>query len=196
MRQPRKLFFLFIFLATVGCTKPPYLNLRQPIYLVTHKSFFFDCENEVGGLDACRERRIQAVREGIDDWFKHFAEPTRPRAFIVISRNEVPPNNPNPIIHLAIMKGFCRGRNAACYFFLTKYDFNPLIVFDSADDIDATISAHEFGHALGRSIHHDDVPADGGSIMSYYWPTSIVMPADIKTLCRIHDECPPHEEDW
>lgn len=196
MRQPGKLLFLFIFLATVGCTKPPYLNLRQPIYLVTHKSFFFDCENEVGGLDACRERRIQAVREGIDDWFKHFAEPTRPLAFIVASRNEVPRNTPNPIIHLAVLKGFCGKKNAACYFFLTKYDFNPLMVFDSGDDIDAALAAHEFGHALGRSILHDDVPADVSSIMSYTWPAYTVKPIDIKILCRIHNECPAHEEDW
>lgn len=195
MRQPRKLFFLFIFLAMVGCT-PPYLNLRQPIYLVTHKSFFFDCENEVDGLDACRERRIQAVRKGIDDWFKHFAEPTRPQAFIVASRDKIPANTQNPIIYLVIMKGFCRDKNVACYFFLTKYDFNPLIVFDSADDIDASISAHEFGHALGRNILHNDMPADADSIMSYTWPSDVVVPIDIKILCRIHDECPPHEDDW
>jgi len=194
MRQSQTLFFLIMFLGLSGCVSPPYMNLRQPIYMITDHSFFAGCEEDANGPAACKEWRILQVKRGVSDWFEHFDEPTRPQVIIVASNGDIPDDSENTPIHLQIQSGYCNdsdGAHPACYHY--SYDSEPSIVFDSHVNIDPFLSAHEFGHALGRD--NDDTPEKVGSVMSYSIPT-YVLPIDIQMLCELHDECPSHEDTW
>lgn len=189
-------FLLIFILCLGGCLTPPYMHLRQPIYLITTPDFFSGCEDDPDGPAICKAERIAEVRKGVNDWFDHFDKPTRPQVIIVASAQDVPDEIGNRPIYLAIIKDFCLKGRAACYFFFTSFDPRPAIIFDNSDEITSSVVAHEFGHVLGRSIFHDDMPKDAGSIMSYteheYW----VVPIDIQIFCEIHSECPAHEEKW
>ena len=187
---------LFFILCLGGCVTPSYIHLRQPTYLITTPEFFSGCGDDPRGPAVCKEERIAEVRNGVDDWFRHFDEPTRPQVVIVSSDQDVPSNIGNRPIYLAIIKGFCLKGRAACYFFFTSFDPRPAMIFDSSDEIISSVVAHEFGHVLGRSIFHNDMPKDTESIMSYSFGSLEVLPIDIKILCKIHRECPPHEKDW
>lgn len=208
--RKKALFFFFLFVSPLifssdSHVRPPLIDLRFPVYLITERSFFLDCDKESAlicvndpacALAACRKRRIDEVKNGIDDWFKHFAEPTRPRAFIVASRDEIPLGAKNPPIYLRVRSNDCNNRdgtkNSACYF--KKDGSEPAaIVFDEPCHIGAQLSAHEFGHALGRD--DNDVPTCIGSVMSYTISTD-VLPVDMEKMCALHPECPPREENW
>lgn len=194
MRHGKIPFFFIIFLGLGGCYTQPYMNLRQPIYLVTDHSFFSDCQDNPKGPAACKEQRILEVKKGVNDWFKHFQESSRPEVIFVASGDNVPDDSENKPIHLRIQSGYCGSdgeAHPACYHH--SYDSDPAIVFDNYAEITPLMSAHEFGHALGRD--NDDTPEEIGSVMSYSVPT-YVLPIDIQLVCDAHDECPPHEDTW
>lgn len=196
MGKIKSLFFLFVFLGLVGCSATaPYVDLRHPVYLVTDKSFFAECEKYSDGPAACKEKRIHEVRRGVNGWYRHFAEPTRPKVFIVASENEIPPDAFNEPIYLRIDKDRCKEGGAsdpaACFIF--GHNILSSIVFESPRFISPFIAAHEFGHALGRD--DNDVPVGIGSVMSYAIPT-YVLPIDLEKMCALHAECPPHDQVW
>lgn len=211
MRQKVVLFFfLFFFPSDSQTVARPFIDLRHPVYLITDKSFFLDCEKESAlicvndlacALADCQKRRVDEVKKGIDDWFKHFAEPTRPRAFVFASRDDVPKGEKNSPIYLRIVYGICDDRNggksAACY--SSKDGSDPAIIyFDEPGTVYALIMAHEFGHALG--YNHRDVPKTRQglveSIMTPVPTAETVLPWDLAVVCKIHAECPPHQENW
>lgn len=188
--------FLLAFLVLIGCSAAmPYMDLRRPMYLVTDKSFFAECENYSEGPAACKEKRIQEVRTGIKSWFRHFHELTRPQVFIVASEDEIPLDASNEPIYLRVDKERCKRDDAsvpaACYSF--GWNTISAIVFESPRFITPFIAAHEFGHVLGRD--DNDVPKGIGSVMSYEMPT-YVLPIDLEKMCALHDECPPHDQVW
>lgn len=210
MWQKRALFFFLFFFPSDSHARRPFIDLRHSVYLITDKSFFLDCDKESAlicvndpacALADCRRRRIDEVKKGIDDWFKHFVEPTRPRAFVVASRAEIPPGEKNPPIYLRIMSGICDdrrgGKSAACY--SEKYGSDPaVIIFDDPGMVYPLIVAHEFGHALG--YNHRDVPKTpqgfAESIMTPIPSAEVVLPWDLAVVCKIHRECPPHQDSW
>ena len=78
--QARVLLFCFIFFA--GCYDAPYFDLHQPIYLVTDSSFWAGCEEDAMGYEGCQARRTKWINKGVDQWFSHFDEATRPYAVV------------------------------------------------------------------------------------------------------------------
>lgn len=181
-------------LGLVGCDYRPYLDLNEPIYLVTEPSFFAGCEEAAEGQYICQEQRIDEVRKGTEGWFGHFAEPTRPQVVFVASRDAVPVGAQNTPIHLRISSGFCddsNGKHEACFPYGPNKE--PAIVFEDKKYIGPMLAAHEFGHALG--IDHEDVPEGRNSVMTSTI-SAYVVPLDIEILCQIHGECPPHENTW
>ena len=176
---------------------PSYINLRQPIYLVINEGFWFGCANDPAGYEACRMNRIEQINEGANDWFKHFEEAARPQVVIVYSEADLPPNTKNNPIYLKIDEGFCGMATktqiaAACY---TDTFFSPpAIVFNLPENVLSSHFAHELGHALDRE--HNDMPKDTYSVMSYTHDSGYVVPIDLEILCKMHPECPPHEEVW
>ena len=186
---------LFFILCLGGCFTARKLNLRAPIYLITDPSFFSGCRNHINGPAACKEERIAEVRNGANDWFRHFDEPFRPQVVIVYSHDDIPAGAENTPIHLQMKKGYCGSRRdfkiAACYHYI--YHNEVRIVFESNEDITQRVITHEFGHALGRE--HNDTAEGIGSVMSYSLPT-YVLPIDIDKLCQIHEECPAYENTW
>lgn len=208
MRRSWVLFFLVLSSCAVKPQlplRPPvplsipkrfYQDLREPIYLMINKSFFFGCEKETSGEELCRKERVLEVQNGVNDWFKHFYAPFAPRVFIVESFADVPEDAINLPIHLRVKQGFCDSRAGlskrwACYFY--SYRAGPTIVFDLPMRITPRIVAHEFGHALGCG--HNDEPEGGKSVMKSF-PDSDVTPVDLKILCQIHKECPAYEKNW
>lgn len=178
------------------------IDLREPIYLIVEKNFFSSCEYEEGIEKelACRESRIKEIQNGANDWFKHFNPTTRPRIVIVYSEDDLPFSPVNSPIYIRLEEGNCGltvlgGVAAACH---RDPDLpSPGITFNTADDITASTFAHELGHALGRTGGwHDDTPAGVYSVMSYTNDSDRVLPIDIKILCEMHPECPPHEDTW
>ncbi len=192
MRGQRISFFFIFFLWLGGCIPKQHIDLRRPIYLITDPSLFSGCKKDIKGPAICKEWRLYQIRKGVNNWFKHFDEPMRPRVFIVPSHDDVPVDATNTVIHLQISKDYCESFNAAaCYHY--KYRNESLIVFVSWKDITARVFAHELGHAFGRE--HDDTPEEIGSVMSYSVPT-YVLPVDITLLCQMHDECPAYNDVW
>lgn len=183
--------FILGVLGLAGCeATSPYMDLDQPIYLITEDGFFAGCEEENDTAD-CEKGRVREVRNGINDWFKHFAEPTRPQAVFVASQEDVPSDAENTPIHLQITSGLCSEDAVACYYY--EYDSEPIMAFVFLEYVIPIMAAHEFGHALGRD--HDDMPAGRKSVMTPK-PSAYVVPLDIQILCELHDECPPHESTW
>ena len=176
-----------------GCEAvPPYMDLREPIYMVTDSSFWIGCEDDGAGYEACRTLRVQQVENGVNEWFKHFDEATRPQVVIVYSKADLPSNRGNDPIYIKIKPGYCpvatsTPNAAACY----SYQSSTMI-FDSSENITPRTSAHEFGHALGRG--DNDVPENVYSVMSSTHDSEQVVPIDIKIMCKMHPECPPHED--
>ncbi len=167
----------------------PYIDLRQPIYFVVDQSFVADCEASDKNVIMCLLERVAIFKMGLDDWFKHFAEGSRPKAIITFSSELVPVNAANTPIHLEIKEGGCVSngtRHGACY---AVEDGLIKIIFDRPQEITIPTSAHEFGHALG--LQHKP----NNSIMSYR-VKNIVQPIDIMTLCALHQEYPPHDATW
>ncbi len=190
---------LIIFFSSLDYTRfaSGFINLRWPIYLVTDSSFWSGCESDLAGYEACRAFRIKQINDGVDDWFGHFDEATRPQVVIVYSKADLPSNPINDPIYLKIKGGYCGMATsteiaAACYY--NKFISPPVIVFDLPKNITSSTFAHEFGHALGRE--HEDVPKDNYSIMSYTHDSGHIIPIDIKIMCKMHSECPPHEDTW
>ncbi|OGH92608.1 MAG: hypothetical protein A2534_00165 [Candidatus Magasanikbacteria bacterium RIFOXYD2_FULL_39_9] len=162
------------------------INLNEPIYFVVDYSFFKDCDHTPE--DTCLSDRLVIFTAGIDDWFNHFAEVSRPKAVIVFSVDDVPENAANTPIYLQIEDNGCIVEGSvrrACYMGGTP----AKIIFDNPENIDVPTSAHEIGHALGL----DHRPSD--SIMSYR-DRNIVQPIDIITLCEQNNTCPPHDTVW
>ena len=152
--------FFAIMVMCFGCVvEAPYMDLTQPIYLVAEESFFSGCEDHSDGLEACQQERIGEVEKGVGGWFKHFAEPTRPQVFIVMSRADVPNNAQNTPIHLRIEKDFCA--QVACYY--NDWGVEPSIVFNNRGALFPIMASHEFGHALW--LGHD-VPEGRRSVMT------------------------------
>lgn len=176
------------------------IDLREPIYLVIDKSFFSGCEYDPEKEEDCRKTRIKAINDGADDWFEHFNPTTRPKVVIVYSKADLPFSPINNPIYVKLEEKTCgltslENTAAACYRALKPY--TPMIIFNTANDITSGIFAHELGHALGRSGKHNDVPKNVYSVMSYPpLDSNRVLPIDIKILCEMHPECPPHEDTW
>lgn len=195
MTRGRISLFLIFFWCLGGCVAQQHMDLRQPMYLITDRSFFSGCKNDRKGPAICKEWRLYQVRIGINDWLKHFDEPMRPQVIYLSSHDDVPEDAENTVIHLRVSKGFCDDgvppEAAACYQYL--YRGESVIVFDEGEFINARTVAHEFGHALGRE--HWDTPEDIGSVMSYSVPT-YVLPIDITLVCQLHEECPAYEDTW
>jgi hypothetical protein len=178
-----------------GCTDS-YVDLREPIYLVIDPSLFTGCEYDPEKEEDCRESRIKKINDGADEWFKHFAEATRPKVEIVYSEADLPLYPINDPIYIKVKKNYCGvgffHTIVACY-----EDASwalPVIVFVLPENIDSRIFAHELGHAFDRG--HWDTPENVYSVMSYNDISDHVLPIDIKLLCKTHRECPPHEDTW
>lgn len=177
---------LFV-LTTCGCGGP-YMNLRQPIYLVPRENFWSGCESDPDGYKACQSLRVKQVNIGINAWLNYFDKHSRPVVIVVASNQDVPFYTVNEPIYLGIDKDYCEevfdGRKCeACY----RYSWyrNTEIIFSSAENI-ATAMDHEFGHVLGRD--DNDVPKGTTSVMSYSHPGA-VSPLDFAMMCRLHREC-------
>ena len=170
-----------------GCASRPYTNLRRPIYMVADQSFWFGCDEEPRGYDACRAFRVKQIYDGVEQWFGYLDSTVRPFVAVVYSEEQVPPSTEKSVIYLRIELGFCGDRSAACYAWSTdSASSGPEIVFESAREITANLAAHEFGHALGRD--DNDVPNGVHSIMSYTL-ISPVTPLDFEMVCSKHPEC-------
>lgn len=194
MKRGKIALFFTCFFGLIGCDYRPYMDLNKPIYMITDPSLFAGCEESDDGVEACREERLQIVRNGVDDWFDHFNESSRPQVILVASRREVPVDARNTPIHLRISPGACDdscGKHWACF----QYGYNqqPAMVFEDVKYLTPRMAAHEFGHVLG--VDHEDVPEGRNSVMTRN-PSAYVVPLDIDILCQIHDECPPHENTW
>ena len=180
-----------------------HIDLREPIYLVIDESFWYDCRYDPETQDECRESRVNEIRDGADSWFKHFDGATRPKVVIIYSKADVPFNPVNSPIHIGLKKDHCGINKETGKPFVACYEDeswkSPTITFHLPEDITSTVFAHEFGHALGRSGDGklNDVSSEVYSIMSYGPRDSeYVLPTDIKILCKMHPECPPHEDTW
>lgn len=204
----RALFMAIVVVGICGCAKPshidsyrytpphsdllhpalPYFDLRYPIYLVTDKSFLSGCEHDVTGYKTCRADRVKIIYEGINQWFDYFSQAIRPQVVVVFSEEQVPEHLINDVIHLGISASFCgkdfygKDDAGACY------SRSPLarMVFKNAFQIKPRLTAHEFGHVLGRG--DNDVRKGVKSVMSYDHPTPVLL-LDIKMMCRLHREC-------
>ncbi len=175
-------FLIAIALATVcSCARPPHIDLRHPIYMVTDQSFWSGCNKYPAGYKACRAFRIKQVNDGINQWFDYFDRATRPRVTIVSSEKELPFGAVNEAIRLRIEAGFCDKGKAACYVY-GPFSL-PEIVFVDPSGITPILVAHEFGHALG--LDHVSIT---GSVM-FFQPYVPVTLSDIKTMCKLHREC-------
>ena len=197
----------FMLIATLvsglsACASPPQFDLTERFYMVTAPSFSAGCENDPAGYEVCYAGRIKMVRNGVNEWFKHFDEATRPQLFIVGSEDELPSDLANPVIHLKVEHNGCwaDGKyHMACYHWEPgespeiRFDASADIMLDLVPFLIPSLVAHEFGHALG--LEHNDIPEGTNSVMS---PSvqSYVLPTDIDLLCAIHAECPPHENVW
>lgn len=199
----RALFTAVVVLGICSCAKysqvdspkhtaVPFLNLREPVYIVADQSLWSGCEDDPTGDEACHVLRVEQINKGVSQWFDYFDKATRPLAVVVNSETDVPLDRVNPIITMYIRPGSCPYKNsiklhAACF---KKIDnLSSEIVFNSAGYIYPSLVAHEFGHALGRV--HNDFAKDVHSIMFPFVKLEAhVLSADIDLLCGIHAECP------
>lgn len=171
-----------------------FIDLSKPVYFVTDNSLWSGCKDDPAGYEACCAFRVKQINNGLNDWFDHFDEATRPKAIIVFSATELPDNTENNPIYIKIKPGYCgmatsTEKAVACYSYRSS-----AMIFDSAGEVTSSTTAHEFGHGLGRG--HKDTPKNIYSVMSYTDKTNSVVPIDIKILCKMHPECPPHEDTW
>ncbi len=194
----RALFIIMVFCVS-GCGAP-YFDLTQPIYMVTDDSFWTGCptDDPVAYKD-CQTFRVAQVEEGINQWFSHFAEATRPRVIIYRHLKDIPSDRFNvTIVHLRVSDSICEEIQnhtvGACY--LYGFFVEKAIVFVRPEYISVFLAAHEFGHVLNRSDDHNDMPPGIYSVMSYTLPSFLlgaafyVLPIDIDLVCEIHSECP------
>ena len=160
---------------------PPdlYYDLREPIYLVIDESFWSGCEKDV----VCRASRLRQINGGIDEWMDYFEDSSRPQVLIFSSKDELPVEGVNKIIHVQLQPEICGKTALACWFAHTK---PPKIVFAHQQWTTPCIMAHEFGHVLGRD--DNDVPEGVKSVMSYA-TQKMVEPLDFKMMCKLHAEC-------
>ncbi len=190
---------LVIFLSSLDYTGigPNFtIDLRKPTYFLVDKSFWYQCENDPDGYEACRTYRIRQINDGFNDWFDHFDVATRPKAVIVFSQDDLPESPTYNLIHLKIEEGHCGMATPTEIAVACHYKKTHTIVFNLPKHVTSPIFAHELGHALQRNRTHDDMPKDTYSIMSYTLEPNHVLPIDIKILCKMHPECPPHEDTW
>jgi hypothetical protein len=164
--------------------------------MVTDPSFWVGCQDDAMGYEGCRERRINWVNKGADQWFSHFDEAFRPHVEVLYSTDDLPSDQVNEIIYLSVSSGFCGakddGKNyIACY--RTGFG-SPKIVFDDPLYIAPVVTAHELGHAFGRG--HNDTSDGAYSVMSYEFKSLYVLPIDMDLMCSMHGDCPPHENTW
>ena len=174
---------LVLAIALTGCGTRPYLDLREPMYLVPKKSFWTGCEKHPLGPQVCRMRRVAEVFNGVYEWFRYFHPDHRPKVVLVLSVENLPANSFNELIYLAVDKNGCGKDAEACYNY--RWYRETQIVFVSIGQI-GNAMAHEFGHVLGRD--DNDVPEGVFSVMSYD-KHSRVTRRDFAMMCRKHHEC-------
>ena len=175
-------------LLVVGCADRTHFDLRQTIYFAPENSFLADCE----GRPDCSANRLNAVKQGIDQWFMHFDAASRPRAVIVDSGSEIPGDSSNRPIRLKIsVNSSCDkyGNWAACYYWEQGEDSE--ITFRYSNYVNALTVAHEFGHAIWSDGH----VLDRSSVMDPY-TSFIVTPLDVIEMCTANGSCPPYDSVW
>lgn len=189
----RALFIAIALAAMCSCVKAPYFDLRQPIYLVTDKSFWLGCEDDKNvGEEACRQYRIDQIYAGFSQWFDYFDQDNRPRAVVVSSEKELPPHLVNAVIHLRLSETFCgkdfygKDPAEACYYRPGIFSSqNIAVIFQNKDKIDR-LASHEIGHVLGLDDNY--APAANGSVMTYPVQNPVTN-FDVKSMCKKHREC-------
>lgn len=185
----RAILISVVLFALAGCN-PPHFDLSEPIYLVPEKSFWNGCEDDPAGWLTCHDNRMDSVYNGVNDWFKHFAEPTRPKVIIVYPEENVPDDAVNEPIKLRIGGDRnCDGDWSACYSWTIGH--HPAIVFRKAEYIQSSFTAHEFGHAIWRINHVEGRRSIMTNPISFY-----TAPLDVSEMCAANGTCPLHEDTW
>jgi hypothetical protein len=179
---------LFVWLP--GCIRFPQMNLREPIYLVTHESLFVNCKKDPADESVCREYITRQIKAGAWQWARFFSQQSHPLFLIVESKDKVPYGAINPPVEIKVEAGMCGETTddltEACYV-IRGYFSNPEIILTNLANLRPSLIAHELGHVL---LGPDHCHGDFSSIMSDGSLVERVQAGDINRVCARHKECP------